>query len=184
MNKTLVFKDVEISKKDFYDAKKAIPLNLVDISSIVVSNKVKNDNETSKYFIDYLNDIDEISPLRIILPQMDGCIKCFENVGKNMSFKVANDDVYIKYNQIWNKIKELLGVKFYSEPIYEDKYIKAKVKTFSSVIDTLFSGDEIPKERFQYTCISCISIDSVLRVNKKDYPQVHFEQCKCKMKKR
>ena len=78
----------------------------------------------------------------------------------------------------------MLGVKFYSKPIYEDKYIKTKVKTFISVINTLFSGDEIPKERVQYTCISCISIDSVLRVNKKYYPQVYLEQCKYKMKKR
>ena len=69
-------------KEDFDDAKKAIPLNLVDISNIVVSNKVKNNNETSKYFsnkvknnnetskyfICYLNDIDAVNPLCIILP--------------------------------------------------------------------------------------------------------------------
>ena len=184
MNETLIFNDVEMTKKDFYGAKKAIPLNLVDINNIVVSNKVKNNNETSKYFIGYLNDIDDVSPLCIILPQMDGYIKYFENGGKNMSFKFEDDEVYIKYNQIWNKTKELLGVKFYGEPIYEDKYIKTKVKTFSSVINTLFSGDEIPKERVQYTYISCITIDSVLRVNKENYPQVYLEQCKYKMKKR
>ena len=184
MNKTLVFNDVEMTKNDFYDAKKAIPLNLVDINNIVVGNKIKNNNEASKYFIGYLNDIDDVSPLCIILIQMNGYIKYFENGGKNMSFKIEDDEVYIKYNQIWNKIKELLGVKFYSEPIYEDKYIKTKVKTFSSVIYTLFSGDEIPKERVQYTCISCTSINSVLRVNKKNYPQVYLEQCKYRMKKR
>ena len=72
MNKTLVFNDVEITKKEFDDAKKAIPLNLVDINNIVVSNKVKNINETRKYFIVYLNDINDVSPLCIILPQMDG----------------------------------------------------------------------------------------------------------------
>ena len=170
MNKTLVFNDVEMNKKYFYDAKKAIPLNLVDINNIVVSNKVKNSNETSKYFIGYLNDIDDVIPLCIILPQMDGYIKYFENGGKNISFKI--------------ECKELLGVKFYSEPIYEDKYIKTKVRTFSSVINILFNGDEIPKERVQYTCISCISIDSVLRVDKKSYPQVYLEQCKYKMKKK
>ena len=181
MNKTIVFNDVEMSKKGFYDA---IPLNLVDINNIVFSNKVKNNNETSKYFIGYLHNIDQIGPLRIILPQMSGYIKYFENDEKNMSFKIEDDDVYVKYSQIWNKIKELLGVKFYSEPIYDDKYIKTKVKTFSSVINTLFSGDEIPKEKVEYACIPAISIDSVLRVNKKYYPQVYLEQCKYKMKKR
>ena len=90
-----------------------------------------------------------------------------------MSFKIEDDEVYTKYNQTWNKIKELLSVKFYSEPIYDDKYIETKVKTFSSVIDTLFSGDEIPKEKVDYVCISCTSIDSLLRVDKKNYPQVY-----------
>ena len=71
-----------------------------------------------------------------------------------MSFKIEDESVYIKYNQIWNKIKELLGVKLYSEPIYDDNYIKTKVKTFSDVIKTLFDGgdknpDEIPKERVE-----------------------------------
>ena len=140
------------------------------MDSIVVSNKIKGSNETSKYFIAYLDYIDTVVPLCIILPQMRGYIKYFENGGKNMSFKIEDDEVYVKYNQIWNKIKELLEVKFYSEPIYDDKYIKTEVKTFSSVINTLFSGNEILKERVEY---ACISVDSVLRVDRKNYPQVY-----------
>ena len=87
---------------------------------------------------------------------MSGYIKYFENGGKNMSFKIEDENVYIKYNQTWNKIKELLNVKFYSEPIYDDKYIKTKVKTLSSIINMLFTGDEIPKERIYYVCIPAI----------------------------
>ena len=79
MNKTSVSNDVEGNKKDFHNTKKAIPLNLIDTNNIVVSNKVKSNNETSKYFIGYVNDIDEISAFCIILPQMDGHIKYFEN---------------------------------------------------------------------------------------------------------
>ena len=52
------------------------------------------------------------------------------------------------------------------------------------MIKTLFDGDEIPKERVEYACIACISVDSVLQVDKKNYPQVYSEQCKYKMKKR
>ena len=126
MNKAILFNDVEVSKKEFYDAKKAIPLNLVDVVNIFVSNKVKNNNETGKYFIGYLDDTDIVVALCIILPQMSGYIKYFENGGKNMSFKTEDDEVYVKYNQIWNKIKELLGAKLYSQPIYDDKYIKTK----------------------------------------------------------
>ena len=126
MNKTLVFNDVKTNKKDFYNTKNAIPLNLVDVNNIVVSNKFKNNNDTSKYFIGYQNDIDVINPLCIILPQMSGYIKYVKNGGKNMSFKIEDEDVYLKYNEIWNKIKNMLNVKFRSEPIYDDKYIKAK----------------------------------------------------------
>ena len=83
-----------------------------------------------------------------------------------MSFKIEDDEVYVKYTQVWNEIKELLlNIKFHSEPIYDDSYIKTKVKTFSEVIKTLFNGDEIPKERVEYDCIACISIDSVLNVD-------------------
>ena len=48
-----------MSKKSFYDSKKAIKLNLVDVNNTVVSNKVKGDNETRKYFTGYLHDISE-----------------------------------------------------------------------------------------------------------------------------
>ena len=166
MNRTILFNDIKVSKKEFCDSKKAILLNSVDVAKVVVSNKVKN-NETSKYFIGYLHGVDEISPLYIPLPQMSGYIKYFEDGGKNMSFKIEDDEVYIKYNQIWDKIKKLLSIKFYSEPIHDDKYIKTKGKTFTNVFNTLFSRDEIPKERAEYVCIACISVDSVLRVDKK-----------------
>ena len=93
--------------------------------------------------------------------------------------------MYLKYNEIWNKIRKLLnGVKLSSEPIYDDQYIKTKVKTFSEVIKTLFDGNEIPKEKIEYVCIPCISIDCILKVDEKYYPQVYLEQCKYKAKKR
>ena len=81
---------------------------------------------------------------------MSGCIKSFDNGGKNMSFNIEDENVYLKYTEIWNKIKDMLNVKFYSQPIYDDKYIKTKVKTFNNMINTLFSGDEIPKERIHF----------------------------------
>ena len=185
MNK-LIFDDVEVSKKEFYESKKAVNLSEVSVDKIVASNKIKGNNETSKVFIGYRSDItDIVTPLCIVLPQMSGWIKHFENGGKKMSFKIEDDSFYFKYNEIWNKIKELLGgIKFHSEPIYDDSYIKTKVKAFSEVIKTLFDENKIPKERIEYVCIPCISIDSVLKVNKKNYPQVYLGQCKYKVKKR
>ena len=157
---------------------------MVDINNIVISYRIKQNNDTYKYFICYLHDDDVIRPLCIVLPQMSGYIKYFENGGKNMSFKFEDEDVYLKYSEIWNKIKSVLNIKFHSQPICVDKYIKVKVKTFNNTINTLFSKDGIPKERIHYVCISAVYIDSVLRTDKKNYPQVYLEQCKYKIKKR
>ena len=52
------------------------------------------------------------------------------------------------------------------------------------MINTLFPGNEIPKEINYYICIAAICVDYVLRVDKKNYPQVYLEQCKYKIKKR
>ena len=179
----LVFNDIEVNKKDFYAPKKTIPLNLVNTNNIVISWRIKQNNDTYKYFIGYLHDDDVIKTLCIVLPQMSGNIKYFEDGGKNMSFKIEDEDVYLKYSEIWNKIKSILNVKFHSKSIYDEKYIKTKVKTFNNTINTLFSRKEIPKEIIHNVCISAIFIDSVLRVAKKNYPQVYLEQCKYKIKR-
>ena len=115
---------------------------------------------------------------------MSGYIKYFDNRGKNMSFKIEDDSVYLKYTEIWNKIKKSSNTRFHSQPIYDDKNIKTKVKTFSSMINTLFSGNEVPKERNHYICIAAICIDSVLKVDTKNYPGVYLKQSKCKIKRR
>ena len=52
-------------------------------------------------------------------------------------------------------------------PVYDEKYIKAKVRKFNGVIKTNFLDDEIPKENVHYTCIACITIDSVMRMEKR-----------------
>ena len=139
-------KKIVANKREFHASKKAIALILVNTNKIVVSDKFKHSDDGSKYFIGYLHDDDVIRPLCIILPQMSEYIKYFDNGGNNMSFKVEDESVYLKYIEIWNKIKKSLNTRFHSQPIYDDKYIKTKVKAFSSMINTLFSGNEIPKK--------------------------------------
>ena len=51
------------------------------------------------------------------------------------------------------------------------------------MIKTNFLGDEIQKENMHYTCIACITIDSVMKMEKNNYPQVYLEECKYKIKK-
>ena len=119
-----------------------------------------------KYFIGYQqNEI--VTPLCIILSQMSGYIKYFENGGKNMSLLIKDDKVWEKYEQIWDGIKNELGIKFHRKPIYEQKYLEAKVREFDGVIKTNLLGNGVPKENIYYTCIACITIDSVMRIDKK-----------------
>ena len=69
---------------------------------------------------------------------MSGFIKYFDNDGKIISFLIEDDSVLVKYNEIWNNIKKSLNVKFHSMPVYDEKYIKAKVKKFNGVVNTNF----------------------------------------------
>ena len=64
----------------------------VIVDQIVVSDKFKHNNEGFKYFIGY-QEGRIIKSLCIILPQMSGYIKYFENVGKNISFLIKDDKV-------------------------------------------------------------------------------------------
>ena len=59
-------------------------LNLVNTNKIVVCYSVKHSDDGFKYYIGYLHDDDVIRPLCIILPQMSGCMKYFDNGGENM----------------------------------------------------------------------------------------------------
>ena len=132
----------------------------VNVHQIVVFDKFKHNNEGFKHFIGYLEG-GIVKPLCIILPQISGYIKYLESGGKNMSFLINDDEVWDKCNKIWDVIKDKLGIKFHSKPVYEYKYLKAKVREFDGVIKTNFLGNDMPKENMHYTCIACITIDPV-----------------------
>ena len=173
------FGDKEVNKKEFFSSKQAIPLDSVDLDKIVVSSKCKINETTYKYLCGYLNNY-VIQPLCVILPHMNGYIKYFDNGGKNTD----NENVYDKYNEIWEVIRKLFKVKFTVNPVRGDKYLVAKLKIFNRINRTIFNNN-IPIERNHYICIPAIDIDSVLKIdNKRAYPQAYLEQCKHKLKKR
>ena len=62
--------------------------------------------------------------------------KYFKNGEKKLSFRTEDDSVLVRYNEIWNKIKKILNIKFHSMYVYDEKYIKARVKEFNGVINT------------------------------------------------
>ena len=83
------------------------------------------------------------------------------------------------------RICNLMNIEFDSEPVYgdNDKYIKAKIKMYEDRVNTNFQGKKVSKENASYKCLSLIMLDSVIRVNKKYYPQIFLEECKYVIRK-
>ena len=85
---------------------------------------------------------------------------------KYISFLIKDDELLEKYNEIWEKVKNNLKKEFDSEPVYNEKYLKAKIKSYNGEINTNFHDNKIPKEVSQYICLSVTLIDSVFRTAK------------------
>ena len=83
------------------------------------------------------------------------------------------------------RICNLMNIEFDSEPVYGDneKYIKTKIKMYEDRVNTNFQGKKVSKENASYKCLSLIMLDSVIRVNKKYYPQIFSEECKYVIRK-
>ena len=171
--KSINFDDKKINKSNFYKNKKLINLYDIDANKILVSKKESYDTKSSlKYFIGHNDHDDVIRPLCIRLPQMIDNVKHFDS-NKTMCFKVCDNKLLKTYNKKCEKISKLLNIEFDSEPVYGDgdKYIKTKIKMYEDRANTNFQGKIVPKENASYKCLSLIMLDSVIRVNKKYYPQ-------------
>ena len=179
----IIFGNKEVNKKEFYSSKQAISLDSVDLNKTVVSKKWKINDTTYKHICKYLNN-DTIQPLCVILPQMDGYIKYFDDGRKNMSFVTDDEKIYKKYNEIWEVVRNLFKINFTLNPVRDYIYLVAKLKIFNKINRTTFNNNNIPIERNHYICIPVIDIDSVLKTDQRACPQAYLEQCKYKLKKR
>ena len=102
-----------------------------------------------------------------------------------MNLLVNDKKILEKYNKIWNKIKNLFKKEFNSEPGYNDKYIKTKIKIFNNRVYTNFQNNKIPKDNKNCVCLSVILLDSIfVNSDKEYYPQILLEECKCVIKKK
>ena len=147
--KVIDFKDKKINKKDFYNNKKQFKIKDIDINKILVSEPESHGNKNAKqYIIGYSDGV--IRPICIFLPQMIGYVKCFHD-NKTIPFLADNTKEFLKeYIKVWEKIRNLIGKKFNSEPVYGDKYINAKIKSYKNDIRRNFHGGgnsrKVPKE--------------------------------------
>ena len=177
--KNINFDDKKIKRSSFYKNKKINNIEDIDINNILVSKKEPYGTKNSyKDFIGY-NDNNNIRPLCIRLPQMTRYARKF-NENATMSLIVKDKKLLKKYSKTWEAIEVLMKIIFESKPVYgEDvKYINTKIKTYAGNIITNFHYKKMPKEKAPCKCLSIIMIDSVIKANKKYYPQTLLEECK------
>ena len=103
---------------------------------------------------------------------------------KCMSFFIKDQKLLEKYDQICKKVSNIIKKEFDSNPVYNENYIKTKIKSYNGKINTNFHNNKITKEGCQCICLSVILIDSVYKKKKNYYPQVILEECKYVAKKK
>ena len=182
--KIINFGDKKINKKDFYNNKKQFNIEDIDINKILISKPETYENNMRKYIIGY-ND-STISPLQLFLPKMTGYLNIFENGNRKMSSLTTNNEFLERYTAIWEKISDLVNKKFDSDPIYNNKYINTKIRSYNNDIITNFrnidnKNNKLPEKNKPYKYISLISLDSIIENNKKNYPQTLLLECVYKL---
>ena len=112
---------------------------------------------------------------------MIGYLNIFENGNRKMSFVTDNNEFLERYTKIWEKISDLINKKFDSDPVYNNKYINTKVRSCNNDIKTNFrdidnKNNRLPEKNKPYRCITLISLDSFIKINKKYYPQTLLQK--------
>ena len=169
--KNINFNASKIRKSYFYKKKIIYNIEDIDAKKILVFKKEAYGSKNSfKYFLGY-NDNDVIRPLCVKLSPMTGYARKFKE-NTTMSFRANNKQLLKNYNKIWKKIEHLININF------ENKFIKTKIKIYAGSTITNFHKNQIPKEKPPSKCLSIIMLDSVIKGNKKYYPQILLEKCK------
>ena len=92
-----------------------------------------------------------------------------------MSFVTDDEKIYKKYNEIWEVVRNLLKIDVTVNPVRDNIYLVAKLKIFNEINRTTFNNNNyILMERNHYICIPVIDIDSVLKIDKRAYPQAYL----------
>ena len=139
--KTINFGDKEINKKDFYNNKKQFNIKDIDTNKTLISKPVSYGKSNMKKYIIGYND-STIIPLQLFLPKMTGYLNIFEDGTKKMSFFTDNNEFLEKYTKIWEKISDLIDKKFDSDPVYNNKYINTKIRSYNNdIITNLHDND-------------------------------------------
>ena len=162
---------IEIQKQKFHQHKGPISIWNIDNNKIVVSNKVSFGKKKDLDISLAIKMLKKLC-LYVYFSQKWVHIKRYFDETKYISFFMKDDKLLEKYNKIWEKVKISPKKEFDSEPVYNEKHLKAKIKSYNGKINTNFHNNKIPKEGSQCICLSVTLIDSVWRTGSNYYPQI------------
>ena len=134
------FGEKKIAIEKFYASKRPIKIWDLIVDNLIISKLVKA-KTNSKYLIGYLDKA--IRPLVLKMPEMSGYVKTFkvkEGNNKLTSFCIDDQKLLEKYKAIWMKIEDLKNIKLNALPVYDDRYIKNKIRTYGDKVYTNFRG--------------------------------------------
>ena len=89
-----------------------------------------------------------------------------------ISFLIKNDEFLEKYNEIWDNFNNTIKKEFHRELVYNEKYIRTRIKFSEGKLNTNFHDNKMPKEESQCISLSVIFVDSVFRLGKNYHRQV------------
>ena len=144
-------------------------------------SKIVETKTNFKYLIGYLDKA--IRPLVLMVPKMSGHVQTFKvkdgdkNENKLMSFHIDDENFLEKHKTIWIKIEVLKNIEWNALPVYDDRYIKANIRTYSNKVYTNFCGLNVPEDDVECESFTVIFIDSLLVYNNKYYLQVYLDNC-------
>ena len=121
------------------------------------------------------------------MPKISGYDKASKVEDKNsklMSFRIDDEKLLQKYKTIWNKIGDLKNIQFYTLPVYDNRYIKTRIRTYGDKVQTNFHGLNAPEDDIECESFTVVSIDSLLLYDNKYYLQVYLDNCVYKIVKK
>ena len=178
----LKFGQKEVTTKDFYGRRQITDIFTIDISEVVVADKIPCNNEKDcRYIVGYQVD-GALMPLFTKTSKnvfSYGVSQYDKNSAYTMSFNVFDEEARRDQNEkIWNDVESQLFEKMAAEPIKrEGRYGHGKLKTWKECIKTNFHGQDV-SYNIHFNATAVLRIDSIYKQGKNYHPQVYVEECK------
>ena len=167
----MAIRQLNIKGRTYYFYNDLMNIKNLNINKLTLDKKVVLGNDV--YYIGYITkkpqwDVNSVNPLYLIINRIKGQ---FEEVNgdKYLITNSENGDIIQKYQEVFNRIKEIMKkITDYNQPIkHDDNYMKIKFRT----------DDNIPLNKIIYFPTITIIIRSVTQKDGKYYPQLFLDEC-------